>query len=157
MAQGASRRPVPLRKALEGTIRALGIEGPMRRAAIPALWVKVVEPEVAACSRAESLKEGRLFVRVADSATLQHLSFVRHRLTEVLNRQLGAKLVREIYLTIGVVPPPPPEAPERPTPPPRSLSHEEEAWVETTASPLHNHPAEPVVRRILRRILVEPR
>lgn len=130
----------------------------MKRAAVPAVWARVVGPEIAASSHAESLREGRLFVRVTDSATLQHLSFLRHRLVEALNRQLGANLVREIYLTIGTPPPAPPATPERAVPPaPRPLSPEDEAWVETTASPLRDHPAGPIIRRILQRVLAEPR
>ena len=72
------------------------------QAAIPLLrWQEIVGVKIAEQSQPESLKDGVLQVRVANSAWLHHLRFLEQDLRHKLNKELPALVIKELRFRQG--------------------------------------------------------
>jgi len=65
------------------------------------LWDEVVGPQIAAQTRADTLRGEVLFVKVASSVWMQQLHFLKGEIMESLHRKLGKAPVKNIYFYIG--------------------------------------------------------
>ena len=65
------------------------------------LWPSIVGQQVSARTRALRFSEGRLYVEVESPAWRQELSFLRHSISEKLNRELGADIVTGIHFVLA--------------------------------------------------------
>ncbi len=63
-------------------------------------WDKVVGPELAEVTTAESINKGILKVRVKDSVWAYHLSMLKPQLKKKLNDYAESKVVKDIYFKI---------------------------------------------------------
>ncbi len=63
-------------------------------------WDKVVGPELAEVTRADSITRGILRVSVKDSVWAYHLSMLKPRLISKLNNHSGGKVVKDIFFKI---------------------------------------------------------
>lgn len=145
------RTPTPLRILVPETLRALGLERPLKAASLEGLWPEVVGQEVAERTRPGPISRGRLTVLVADSVWLQQLTMLKPRLIEGLNRRLGEPLVRDLFFRVGTLPPVAalPVAP----PPPPPAEPPSQVILDAYLAPVQGLPCEPALARILRRAL----
>lgn len=144
------RTPTPLRILLPETLRALGLERPLKGASLEGLWPEVVGQEVAERTRPGPISRGRLTVLVADSVWLQQLTMLKPRLIEGLNRRLGEPLVRDLFFRVETLSPVP--APPAP-PPPIRAEPPSQVILDAYLAPVQGLPCESVLARILRRAL----
>lgn len=144
------RAPTPLRILLPETLRALGLERPLKAASLEGLWPEVVGQEVAQRTRPGLISRGRLTVLVADSVWLQQLTMLKPRLIEALNRRLGDPLVQDLFFRVETLPP----AAVRPlAPPPPPAEPPPQVILDAYLAPVQGLPCEPVLARLLRRAL----
>lgn len=144
------RAPRPLRLLVPETLRALGLERPLKVASLESLWPEVVGGEVAERTRPGPFSRGRLTVLVTDSVWLQQLSMLKPRLIAALNERLGEPLLQDLFFRVetlsrAAVPPHAPPSP--PLEPPSPLI------LDAYLAPVQDLPCEPVLSRILRRAL----
>ncbi len=67
------------------------------------VWEEVVGDVLASKTDLIRIEEGKLFVRVANSAWMQELQFLKDDIRSRLNHRLGAPIVRDLYLVLGGV------------------------------------------------------
>lgn len=75
-------------------------EGLEQQSALTA-WPEIVGPEIARHSRAESVQDGILRVRVESSVWAQELSLLERRILGEFDRRLGKGSVREVRFHSG--------------------------------------------------------
>lgn len=110
-----SRAPSLVGEVLDDLVDRLEFRDRLLQYAVFPIWDQEVGSEIAARTEPLRIEDGKLFVRVANSAWMQELHFLKDGIRERLNRRVGAKRVREIFLVLGGVakpapPPPPPPA-----------------------------------------------
>jgi predicted nucleic acid-binding Zn ribbon protein len=66
-------------------------------------WVEVVGARTAALTRAESLREGTLTVRVDSSALAHELTLLRRQILEKLAVKIGPDVVKDLRTRVGPV------------------------------------------------------
>ncbi len=104
--------------------RRSGMKRAVRRAEAVLLWPQVAGPEVARFAEARVVRDGVLYVDVADSETAMHLSLQRQRFLDVYHGRFEVREVRDIRFRVGrPTPPPEPEpTPEPGRPDPAALA-----------------------------------
>ena len=65
------------------------------------VWAEVVGPLLASKAEPVRIEEGKLFVRVANSAWMQELQYLKDDIRSRLNHRMGASVVRGLYLILG--------------------------------------------------------
>ncbi|MGM0651623.1 MAG: DUF721 domain-containing protein [Bacillota bacterium] len=63
-------------------------------------WNEVVGSELSAVTKAKSINNGVLRVAVKDSVWAYHLTMLKPRLINKLNKKTGDRLVKDIFFTI---------------------------------------------------------
>ena len=81
----------------------------LREHAVWNVWAEVVGSLLASKAEPVRIEEGKLFVRVANSAWMQELQFLKDDIRSRLNHRLGASVVRGLYLVLGAGKPRPKE------------------------------------------------
>jgi len=71
------------------------------------VWNKAVGPQIAAQSRPGNLKGETLFVKVSNSVWMQQLHFLKEEIIGKMNQALGGAKIKNIYFSIGEIPPAP--------------------------------------------------
>ncbi len=64
-------------------------------------WPDLVGATIAEISRADSISNGILYVKVKDSVWSYHLSLMKPQFIDKLNKQAGSRLIKDIYFQIG--------------------------------------------------------
>jgi predicted nucleic acid-binding Zn ribbon protein len=82
--------------ALESALGGLETSTKIRESLALAYWDRVVGPQAAAASEAESVREGTLFVRTRSSVWSHELTFLQSHIVAELNRRVGRPVIREI-------------------------------------------------------------
>jgi hypothetical protein len=100
-----------LRKAIEGSMRELGLQKRLRVEQLTGLWPKIVGPAVAKISAPSQFRSGTLFIDVVDSIWMQELKFQEGELVDRVNAALGEPLVRRLFLQLARTSAPAPEPP----------------------------------------------
>lgn len=115
-----------LRRALERSLRDLGLQKRLKTEKLSVLWPKIVGPSVAKVAFPAQFRNGTLFIDVADNVWMQELKFQEGELIGRLNDALGEPLVRRLFFQLAR------------TPLPNSTAHRE-----ATAAPLATTPLDP--------------
>jgi predicted nucleic acid-binding Zn ribbon protein len=79
----------------------LGQSHVIQEAAVLAAWRDVAGEAIATRALPERLRRGVLYVRVATSAWMNELCYVRGELAERLNERVGASAVSEVRFEVG--------------------------------------------------------
>ena len=102
------KKPRPVRSVLEETIRALGIDAPIKNYSLFNAWKEIVGETIALQTQPRSLRTQILFVDVSHSTWIQQLQFLKPQLLEKLNAFLGEQPIRDIRFKLGKISPPSP-------------------------------------------------
>jgi predicted nucleic acid-binding Zn ribbon protein len=86
---------------LSDLVERLPFRERLREHAVWPVWAEVVGPLLASKTEPLRIEEGKLFVRVANSAWMQELQFLKDDIRSRLNHRLGAPVVRGLYLVLG--------------------------------------------------------
>jgi predicted nucleic acid-binding Zn ribbon protein len=113
-----------LRKALDQSLRDLGLQKRLKTEQLSVLWPKIVGPSVAKIAFPAQLRNGTLFIDVADNVWMQELKFQEGELIGRLNEALHEPLVRRLFFQLAR------------TPLPDSNSQRESPSVPSAATPL---------------------
>lgn len=143
-------------EALAGVLRGLGLEARLREATVAKIWGEVVGFQIARRAQPESLRGGRLTVRVSDPIWLHHLHMMQPKLLAALNERTEPGRIREIHLRVGEIDPPS-DAPAAPAGPPPaaspSVSPEDEERIVALLAPVREASWAEALGRILGREL----
>ncbi len=114
----ARRMRGSVNEALEGVLSGLEAAVRIRESLALAYWERVAGPQAAAASRAESVRDGVLFVTTRSSTWSHELSFHKTQLIAELNRRIGRPVIKDIQFRARGVEETPdlPEPPDHPTP-----------------------------------------
>jgi hypothetical protein len=93
-----------LKMALERSLHDLGLDKRLKAEQIMALWPKLVGPAVTKIAYPAQLRNGTLFIDVADSLWIQELKFQERDLIERLNATIGEPIVRRLFLQLARMP-----------------------------------------------------
>ncbi len=91
----------PVEELLNELFRRKGMKRSLRRAEAVLLWPRVVGPDVARFSSARTVRDGVLFVDVADSETAMHLSMQRRRFLAAFRDTYGVTDVKDVRFQVG--------------------------------------------------------
>ena len=93
------RAPMAVGEALQGYLARSGLGTRLAQAQVVAEWARLVGPQVAAVTSAESVSpDGTLFVRVATSAWRNELQLMMPDLMARVNAGRGAGRIKTIRL-----------------------------------------------------------
>jgi hypothetical protein len=105
-----------LRRALERSLRDLGLQKRLKTEQLTVLWPRIVGPSVAKIAHPAQFRNGTLFIDVADSVWMQELKFQEGELIGRLNDALREPLVRRLFFQLARTPPPEPTSQYESTP-----------------------------------------
>jgi hypothetical protein len=107
MSRKRLKRPLPITRVLDETLRNLGMEVKLKQHGVWTLWGEVVGSAISAHAQPSVVRGGRLFVAVEDSLWLHQLNYLKHQILVELNNKLGKAALREMVLRVGEVKAPP--------------------------------------------------
>jgi predicted nucleic acid-binding Zn ribbon protein len=110
-------QPIAIREVLSRWLKRQKMDQELHFYTICARWRELVGDRLAARTQPHQLKGGCLTIKVASSAWLNELSFVRMELVQRINRALGSGLITSVRLLSGTVRPLAQRSSERQTPP----------------------------------------
>ena len=97
------KRPLLANGILRSTLVKLGIDKEIARYRFVLYWKEIVGEEIAKRTRPDSLKYGRLTIRVSDSIWAQELSFQKEVILKRLRRYLDeGTIVRDVVFQVGL-------------------------------------------------------
>ena len=99
---GGRLRLIELGQIIEQVLRKRKMWRQYKQCLIIEQWDQLVGKEIAAVTRAWYLQRNVLRVLVRDSTWAYHLTLLKPKLIEELNRYAGENLVRDIYFQIGL-------------------------------------------------------
>ena len=105
-----------LRRALERSLRDLGLQKRLKAEQLSVLWPNIVGPSVAKIAFPGQFRNGTLFIDVADNIWMQELKFQEGELIGRLNEALREPLVRRLFFQLARTPLPDSNA-QRESPP----------------------------------------
>jgi len=88
--------PKPLASVLRDLLEQYGIAHRVKEFEIINLWPEVVGEKVASMTHARDIRDGRLYVEVANSVWRNELYFMKAEIIEKINKQLGQKVLHDI-------------------------------------------------------------
>ncbi len=87
-----------LKEALDSLVDSFGLRAKLDEQAIREAWEKLAGAMIARHTKDLKLRKDTLYVKV-DSAPLRHeLGYMRGALVELINRELGRDVVKEVHL-----------------------------------------------------------
>ena len=92
------REPSPLGALVQEQIQKLGLEKKIKESQAVLIYKEVVGSQIAAISEAVDLRGGKLFVQVHSPTWKEELMFTRHLIAEKINKELGAEVVKQVFL-----------------------------------------------------------
>ena len=97
-----SRPAAAAGELVDGILKKYGAMQGVREHRLVTAWVEIVGDRVAARAWPDGLRDGVLSVRVANSAWMHELSFLREAVTRRANELVGPpRLVREVRFHLG--------------------------------------------------------
>jgi predicted nucleic acid-binding Zn ribbon protein len=88
---------------LETLLRQKKMWNQYRQYLILEQWAEVVGKEISGVTRAEKISKGLLWVAAKDSTWVYHLTLLKPRLLEKINKNGGKKVVEDIYFHVDVL------------------------------------------------------
>lgn len=99
-------KPRHIGSIMDGTLRALEIDVPLKAHSIWGAWEEIVGTSVALHAQPRSIHNRILFINVSHSTWIQQLQFLKSTLIEKINSYLGEPLVEDIRFKLGKISPP---------------------------------------------------
>lgn len=90
--------PALLGSLVQEQIQKLGLEKRIKESRAVLIYKNVVGAKIAAISEAVDLRGGKLFVQVHSPTWKEELMFTRHLIAEKINKELGAEVVKQVFL-----------------------------------------------------------
>lgn len=90
--------PVLLGSLVQEQIQKLGLDKKIKESRAVLIYKDVVGAKIAAISEAVDLRGGKLFVQVHSPTWKEELMFTRHLMAEKINKELGAEVVKQVFL-----------------------------------------------------------
>jgi len=97
------KKPKSVHSVLDETLRALGIDAPIKNYSLFGAWKEIVGETIALQTQPRSLRNQILFLDVSHSTWIQQLQFLKPQLLEKLNAFLGKPLIRDIRFKLGKI------------------------------------------------------
>ena len=73
------------------------------------IWRRAVGPQIVAQTHPETIKRAVLFVRVSAPVWMHQLQFMKEEILGRIKELTGSDEVRNLFFSIGEIPPPPPD------------------------------------------------
>jgi hypothetical protein len=96
-------KPKHIASILDGTLRALEIDVPLKAYSIWGAWKEIVGESVALHAQPHSIQNHILFIHVSHSTWIQQLQFLKSTLLEKINSFLGEPLIQDIRFKLGKI------------------------------------------------------
>jgi len=98
-------KPKHIGSILDGTLKSLEIDVPLKTHAIWGAWEEIVGESVALHAQPRSIHNRILFINVSHSTWIQQLQFLKSTLIEKINSYLGEPLIEDIRFKLGKIAP----------------------------------------------------
>ena len=92
-------KPESISTIIARQLETSGLARGIKRASIEHVWSELVGPDIAVHTRVVKVQAGRVFVAVDSPVWRQELLYKKEALIEILNRELGEKIVDDIMFT----------------------------------------------------------
>jgi len=145
-----------LKRALERSLRDLGLQKRLKAEQLSVLWPKIVGPSVAKIAFPAQFRNGTLFVDVADNVWMQELKFQEGELIGRLNDALREPLVRRLFFQLARTPRPDSTSQREPTPVPPAatpLDPRQELALEQEVASVRDPELRAILKDFRRRLL----
>jgi hypothetical protein len=145
-----------LRRALEQSLRDLGLQKRLKAERLSARWPEIVGPSVAKIAYPTQFRNGTLFIDVADHVWMQELKFQEVELIERLNETLGEPEVRRLFFQLTRTSPPEPSSSRESTAEPpavKLLDLQQELALEREVASVRDPELREVLKAFRRRLL----
>jgi len=90
-----------LNQPLERILKRFGLNRKVKEHRALQVWEQAAGRKLAQSTRPLTVKEGILFVQVANSSWAQHLTFFKPNLLRKMNRLLGGHIITDIHFQVG--------------------------------------------------------
>jgi len=107
-------KPKHIGSILDGTLRALEIDVPLKAYSIWSAWRDIVGESVALQTQPRSIRNRILFIDVSHPTWIQQLQFLKPTLLEKINNFLGEPHIQDIRFKLGKISPPASTPPKPP-------------------------------------------
>jgi hypothetical protein len=101
MSKRKSERPVAVRQVLEGILRPGDWQTLEIRQRVRTAWEKAVPGTLREQARLVDLKRHELWVEAGSSALVQELQFLKPKILEVMEKVLGAGVIKEVRFKVS--------------------------------------------------------
>jgi len=101
MAVSEMKKPQPFRSVLEGILKSLEIETPLRAYSILGVWKDLMGEPIALQTRPRAIRNRILFVDVSHPTWIQQLQFLKPQLIEKVNAFMGERFIEDIRFKLG--------------------------------------------------------
>ncbi len=98
-------RPQKIRSILEGTLKSLEIDVPLKSYSILGAWKEIVGESVALHTQPRIIRNRILFIDVSHPTWIQQLQFLKPTLLEKINNFLGESHIEDIRFKLGKISP----------------------------------------------------
>jgi len=99
-------KPKHIGSILNGTLRALEIDVPLKTYSIWSAWRDIVGESVALHTQPRSIRNRILFIDVSHPTWIQQLQFLKPTLLKKINNFLGEPHIQDIRFNLGKISPP---------------------------------------------------
>jgi len=107
------KKPKPFRSVLEGILKSLEIEAPLRAYSILGAWKALMGETIALQTQPRAVRNRILFVDVSHPTWIQQLQFLKPQLIEKVNAFMGERFIEDIRFKLGKTDQaPPPSKPD---------------------------------------------
>lgn len=89
--------------SLDKVLRRLGLKKRVKERKALQVWQEAAGSKLARCTRPLTVKEGILFVLVANSSWAQHLTFFKPNLLQKINHRLQGNIIKDIHFQVGTI------------------------------------------------------
>lgn len=152
------RKLQPIGEILVPVLKRKGISFSLYHLRLTRAWREAVGDRISAQTRPETLRRDKLYVKVASSAWMQQLHFLKAEIIAKLNRALGKEEVREIFFSVGEIPSRRAAENHAPSLPlPESLRERERRIIEECVGCVADEELRDILRRVMARGMIRRR
>jgi len=87
-----------LNEVINSIVKNLGIENQLLESKAIVYWPKVAGPQIAENTKAEQVKDGKLFIKTKNDVWRNELLFYKTSLIKRLNEKIGKQIILDIIL-----------------------------------------------------------
>ena len=88
--------PGKIGSSIESVLEQLGILGRIKQYKILELWPEIVGEQIARASAVESIRNGKLFVKVKHPVWRNELQFLKAEIIRKVNDRMGSEFIKDI-------------------------------------------------------------